>query len=58
MNFKKVMTTSKHKVDELKEGLARFGPASIAVNVDKKSFKFFSKGVYDDPECSKLKIMT
>ena len=47
------MTVKKKDEKALIRGLAKFGPASIAINVGRKSLKFYSSGVYDDPECSK-----
>ncbi|KAL9979945.1 hypothetical protein ACROYT_G008468 [Oculina patagonica] len=52
INFKRVVTVKKNNAEELKQGLAKFGPASIAINVGRKSLKFYNSGVYDDPECS------
>ena len=53
VKFKRVVTVKKHDEEALKQGLAKFGPASIAISVGRKSLKFYSSGVYDDPECSK-----
>lgn len=47
------MTVKKNDVEALKQGLAKFGPASIAIDVGRKTLKFYKSGVYDDPECSK-----
>ena len=47
------MTVKKNDEQALKQGLAKFGPASISINVGRKSLKFYSSGVYDDTECSK-----
>lgn len=43
----------KNNMEGLKQGLAKFGPASIAIDVGRKTLKFYNSGVYDDPECSK-----
>ena len=53
MNFKRVVTVKKNNVDALKQGLAKFGPASIAIDVGRKTLKFYNSGVYDDTDCSK-----
>ena len=53
VNFKRVVTVKKKNVEALKQGLAKFGPASIAIDVGRKTLKFYNSGVYDDPECSK-----
>ena len=53
MKFKRLVTVKKLDENALIQGLARFGPASIAISVGRKSLKFYSSGVYDDPECSK-----
>ena len=53
IKLKRVVTVKKNNEEELKQGLAKFGPASIAINVGRKTLKFYNSGVYDDPECSK-----
>lgn len=53
VNFKRVVTVKKNNAEELKQGLARFGPASIAISASRKTLKFYNSGVYDDKECSK-----
>lgn len=30
-----------------------FGPGSISVQCARKTFKFYSSGIYDDPKCGK-----
>ena len=54
VKFNKLTTVKKLNEKALKQGLARFGPASVAINVNKKSLKFYSSGVYDDPDCGKF----
>ena len=53
VKFDTITTVRKRSEKALQHGLASFGPASIAINVNKKSFKFYSSGVYDDPDCGK-----
>lgn len=53
VKFKRLVTVKKLDEKALIQGLAKFGPASIAISVGRKSLKFYSSGVYDDPECSK-----
>jgi len=33
-----------------------YGPGSIAVQCARKTFKFYSSGIYDDPKCSKYEV--
>ena len=53
VKFNRLVTVKKNDEKALKQGLAKFGPASISINVGRKSLKFYSSGVYDDTECSK-----
>lgn len=53
VKFSRLVTVKKSDEQALKQGLAKFGPASISINVGRKSLKFYSSGVYDDTECSK-----
>lgn len=53
VKFSRLVTVKKNDEQALKQGLAKFGPASISINVGRKSLKFYSSGVYDDTECSK-----
>ena len=55
INFDTISTVKKLDETALKHGLVSFGPASVAINVNKKSFKFYSSGVYDDPDCGKIR---
>ncbi|XP_068679493.1 counting factor associated protein D-like [Montipora foliosa] len=52
VKFQRLVTVKKLDENALIQGLARFGPASVAISVGRKSLKFYSSGVYDDPECS------
>lgn len=45
-------TIEKHNPEKLKVALALYGPGSIAVQCARKTFKFYSSGIYDDPKCS------
>ena len=46
------MNISKGNATELKQAIAQYGPVSVLINTQPKSFKFYSSGVYYDPECS------
>eukprot|EP00794_Sanderia_malayensis_P004561 gene4561-5158_t len=35
----------------LKRSIAKYGPAAISINVSPMSFKFYSSGIYHDPDC-------
>ena len=37
---------------QLKQAIAQYGPVSVLINTQPKSFKFYSSGIYYDPECS------
>ncbi|XP_066922832.1 counting factor associated protein D-like [Clytia hemisphaerica] len=45
-------TIEKHNAEKLKVALAMYGPGSIAVQCARKTFKFYSSGIYDDPKCT------
>ncbi len=36
----------------LKAALATIGPVSVAIDASQASFLFYSKGIYDDPDCN------
>lgn len=44
-------TIEKHDAEKLKVALSMFGPGSISVQCARKTFKFYSSGIYDDPKC-------
>ncbi|XP_068738415.1 cathepsin S-like [Montipora capricornis] len=44
---------TKNNSDSLKFALATHGPIASSVNSDRKSFRFYSHGIYDDTECGK-----
>jgi hypothetical protein len=39
--------------DALKVAVAKHGPISIAIDASRKTFSFYSNGIYYDPECGK-----
>ena len=43
----------KNNSTALKIALATYGPVSVEVNTDPKTFKFYKDGVYDDTSCGK-----
>ncbi|XP_058968750.2 counting factor associated protein D [Pocillopora verrucosa] len=52
VKFKRVVTVKKKDAEALKHGLAKFGPASIAISASRKTLKFYNSGIYDDEDCS------
>jgi hypothetical protein len=40
----------------MKVALAKYGPISCSVNADAKTLRFYSKGVYNDPDHSSKEI--
>lgn len=46
------MNVTKGNASELKQAIAFYGPVSILINTQPKSFKFYGSGIYYDPECS------
>lgn len=46
------MNISKQNSTELKQAISQYGPVSVLINTKPKSFKFYSSGIYYDPECS------
>jgi len=43
----------KNNSDALKVALVTHGPIASSVNSDRKTFRFYSHGIYDDPDCGK-----
>lgn len=39
--------------DALKVALLKHGPISVAIDASRKTFSFYSNGIYYDPECGK-----
>ncbi|XP_028394716.1 uncharacterized protein LOC114518884 [Dendronephthya gigantea] len=46
------MNITRGNVTELKQAISQYGPVSVLINTQPKSFKFYSSGIYYDPECS------
>ena len=47
------LRVGKNSSAALKLALVSHGPIASSVNSDKKTFRFYSHGIYDDPECGK-----
>lgn len=47
------MNITNGDTSELKQAIAFYGPVSILINTQPKSFKFYGSGIYYDPACSK-----
>ncbi|XP_028397683.1 counting factor associated protein D-like [Dendronephthya gigantea] len=52
-NAKDFYRVRPNTVKTLKLALAKYGPISCSINADAKTLRFYSKGVYNDPENSK-----
>lgn len=50
-HIKGFVRVPKNNSDALKYALVTHGPIASSVNSDRKSFRFYSHGIYDDPEC-------
>ena len=46
------MKIAQKNATELKQAIAQYGPVAVLINTRPKSFKFYSSGIYYDPECS------
>ena len=42
----------------LKRSVAKFGPAAVSINVSPLSFKFYSHGIYHDPDCCEFNFQS
>ncbi|XP_065665108.1 uncharacterized protein LOC100201231 isoform X3 [Hydra vulgaris] len=40
-----------YNISALKRVVAKYGPVAVSINTKPLSFKFYSKGIYDDKEC-------
>ena len=47
------MNITEGNTREMKQAIAFYGPVSILINTQPKSFKFYGSGIYYDQECSK-----
>ena len=43
----------KYNNSALKRAIAKYGPACVSINQKPLSLKFYSWGIYDNPECGK-----
>ena len=41
----------KHSFKALRFALATHGPIASSINADRKTMRFYSHGIYDDPKC-------
>ena len=48
------LKVKKNNSDALRLALVTHGPIASSVNSDRKTFRFYSHGIYDDPKCGKL----
>ena len=52
------MNITKGNVNQLKQAIAFYGPVSILINTQPKSFKFYGSGIYYDQSCSKFSVLS
>ncbi len=45
------INTPSYDVDAMKLAVYNIGPAFVSINIHSKSFRFYSRGVVDDPNC-------
>ena len=50
------MNITKGNVNQLKQAIAFYGPVSILINTQPKSFKFYGSGIYYDQSCSECSL--
>ena len=50
------MNITKGNVNQLKQAIAFYGPVSILINTQPKSFKFYGSGIYYDQLCCKCSV--
>ena len=46
----------KDSESQLKQAAATVGPISVAIDASHSSFQLYSKGVYDEPDCSSVQL--
>ena len=51
------MNITKGNINQLKQAIAFYGPVSILINTQPKSFKFYGSGIYYDQSCSKCSVV-
>merc|ERR1739848_335202 len=44
------------KEDDLRKAVASVGPVSVAIDASQRSFHFYKKGVYYEPDCSSIRL--
>jgi len=44
------------KEDDLQKAVASVGPVSVAIDASQRSFHFYKKGVYYEPDCSSIRL--
>lgn len=52
-HIKGFIKVKKNNSDALRLALVTHGPIASSVNSDRKTFRFYSHGIYDDPKCGK-----
>ena len=52
------MNITKGNINQLKQAIAFYGPVSILINTQPKSFKFYGSGIYYDQSCSKFSVLS
>ena len=52
------MNITKGNINQLKQAITFYGPVSILINTQPKSFKFYGSGTYYDQSCSKFSVVS
>ncbi len=55
-SFQGYARIEKHNEADLKAAIATIGPIAVSIDASQGSFQFYSRGVYDEPNCSTKRL--